>query len=132
MKEQFVSYKIALALKEKGFEEYCFSAYRNTDGEESLLSLSKWRNGEPYDNHPEWCAAPLWQQVVDWFIEKYNLSIEVSFINIISMGAYGWSYQIIYASKERPLPCDLGSFLPQFDTRKEALEFSINEALKLI
>lgn len=77
MKEQFVTYEIAKMLKEKSFNEYCFSAYRNTDGEKSLMGLSKWKNGEVYDNHEGFAAAPIWQQVEEWLRKKHNIYIYI-------------------------------------------------------
>jgi hypothetical protein len=73
MFQEFVSYSAALELKKLGFNEECFSAYRNTDGEESLMGLNTWTNtGNGYYNmDPGYCTAPLYQQVFEWFRKKY-------------------------------------------------------------
>jgi len=78
MKNLFADYKTSKILKELGFDEICFSAYRNTDGEESLMGLSNWTNsGNGYYNiHAGYCAAPLWQQVKEWLWEKHKIKIE--------------------------------------------------------
>ena len=63
MKEQFVTYEIALALKELGFDEECFGLYKN----EILL-----RDYETFQRNEflNCIKAPLWQQVIDWFDNK--------------------------------------------------------------
>ena len=86
MEKEFVPYELALKLKELGFDECCFKAYRQshftlTTGEEDetpfrlydLLTSNSfyngWREGE--------CTAPLWQQTFDWFREKgYGAFVE--------------------------------------------------------
>jgi hypothetical protein len=64
MKNEFVPYDIALAMKELGFDEPCFGFYNDMD------------NNTPMGgNYP--CdglnSAPLYQQAFRWFREKYNL-----------------------------------------------------------
>lgn len=96
MNHLFVPYELAAKLKEKGFDEECFKAYRNSDGEEYLMSLGIWRNGSPHDNHPEFAAAPLYQQVVEWLRVVHG-------INILPIENYRypdsimerWKYQIV-------------------------------------
>ena len=66
MIKEFVPYKIALALKELGFDEPCLTSY-NENGKifkvwenEIVMGITK-------------CSAPLYQQAFRWFREKYNL-----------------------------------------------------------
>ncbi len=68
MDKEFIPYKQALALKELGFNEECFSAY--IDNTSKLMFLSNWKSGSI---HPkDFCIAPLYQQAFRWFREKYN------------------------------------------------------------
>jgi hypothetical protein len=63
MKEEFITYEQALALKELGFDEPCLMYI---DDEEDLIN----------DDTAEWIGAvkaPLKQQVFRWFREKHNL-----------------------------------------------------------
>ena len=63
MKEEFVTYDTASALKELGFNEPCFMYI---DDEGDLIN----------DDTAEWLRAvkaPLKQQVFRWFREKHNL-----------------------------------------------------------
>lgn len=78
MKDQFVTYEIALALKELGFDEECLGYYYN--GNYFLGTNKSFTNSEiELENITKTPAitAPLWQQVIDWFREKYNIQIEI-------------------------------------------------------
>ena len=80
MKEQFVTYEIALKLKELGFDEECFGRYEGTD-----YYLEKWNGVKLEPTHTtsqntfSWqlASTPLWQQVIDWFREKHNIWIQI-------------------------------------------------------
>lgn len=82
MEKQFVTYEIALAVKELCFNEWCF-AYFSSEGEynEFLYYDMEHQNSNlqsDYGGEKE-CTAPLWQQVIDWFREKHSLDIHVTF-----------------------------------------------------
>ena len=86
MKNLFVPYEIALALKEKGFYEPCLGAYINTCDEidiemgnfkEPILYISATYNSIEYKNSENIILAPLYQQVIDWFREKHKIQIEI-------------------------------------------------------
>ena len=74
MKEQFVTYEIALKLKELGFDELCFGEYIIPENPELEIYQDNDYNMY-YDKPKSICLAPLWQQVIDWFREKHNMSI---------------------------------------------------------
>jgi hypothetical protein len=72
LKNEFVPYEQALALKELGFDEPCFGKIYADGGSEQL--------SYPYKNSDQIgkvtsCSAPLYQQVFRWFREKYNAHI---------------------------------------------------------
>jgi len=73
MKNEFVKYEQALALKELGFDEQCFSFY-NIEGE-LYESEGYYRRG--YNVHEDEVIAPLYQQVFSFFREKYKLYPEI-------------------------------------------------------
>jgi hypothetical protein len=84
MKEQFVTYEIALSLKELGYDEECLAAFNN--GKICLLGEFKKINPMKWD-----APAPLWQQCIDWFREKQKIHI------IFSAGRdLGYSYRAVY------------------------------------
>ena len=82
MKNQFVTYEIALKLKELGFDEECFCTYHNAE-----LSRNPSHKidatpiqGKPYiwknsKFHNSIVCAPLWQQVIDWLREEHNIHL---------------------------------------------------------
>tara|TARA_R110000796_G_scaffold205102_1_gene321134 strand:+ start:1378 stop:1767 length:390 start_codon:yes stop_codon:yes gene_type:complete len=72
MKNEFVPYDIALAMKELGFDEECFGCFTK----DKKLSLDYSTNkGEGH--YFQDCAAPLYQQAFRWFREKYDLVSEI-------------------------------------------------------
>ena len=77
MGDLFVTYSIAKKLKALGFNASCFSAYRNTDGEKQLMGVSKWTNTGTENTHEGYCAAPIYQQVVEWLRWKYGIFVAV-------------------------------------------------------
>jgi hypothetical protein len=62
MKEEFVTYDTALALKELGFNEPCFM-YIDDEGDYIIDQTAEWLGA---------VKAPLKQQVFRWFREKYK------------------------------------------------------------
>ena len=71
MKEQFVTYEIALALKELGFDEECFGYYSEQHDKTKILYLYQ---EEDYFDEIR-LEAPLWQQIIDWLRETYKINI---------------------------------------------------------
>lgn len=68
MKEQFVPYEQALKLKELGFDEECFTYFKNGIidlDDEGILEIYK--NYDAHNDIDEYISSPLWQQAFDWF-----------------------------------------------------------------
>ncbi len=77
MKEKFVNYEIALALKELGFDEEC-GAFYFKDLENIYQKCCEWfvSNDDVYYYGEEiLCVAPLYQQAFRWFREKHDLDV---------------------------------------------------------
>ena len=99
MKNQFVTYEIALKLKELGFDEPCLATYSyNTQ----LYDKGKFRieiTPQPFyypdvNPLPRFILAPLWQQVIDWFREKHKINIFFDCeMNISSMEVDWFKYR---------------------------------------
>lgn len=64
MEKEFISYDLALALKELGFDEPCFMIYY--DGTNEL-------RGSSHFLYSRDIKAPLYQQAFRWFREKHSL-----------------------------------------------------------
>ena len=70
MKNEFIPYEQALALKKLGFDEPCFGYY-NIDS--FNLKTPTFNMGKPFEH--KWCLpAPLYQQAFRWFREKCGLN----------------------------------------------------------
>ena len=80
MRNEFIPYKEALALKELGFDEPCFYMW-NIDTKELFSSNSTDINGQPTNldliGNVDF-TAPLYQQAFRWFREKYGLFSEIN------------------------------------------------------
>lgn len=128
MIKQYVPYKIAFALKELGFNEECFGWYylNNPD----YIEYERCKLKDCTDIH---ISAPLWQQVIDWFREKYKLSIY-----IIPNGVFDESKHVFRIdSKDRMLILDklnnVYSFISDWiDNYEESRESSILKAIEIV
>lgn len=100
MKEQFVTYEIALALKELGFDKSCLAYFDiNYDSITQKYTGKLILGKDPeyltcqrrmhYMFGQQICLAPLWQQAIDWFREKYKINI-----SLIPWNYNTWWYQI--------------------------------------
>lgn len=71
MKEQFVTYELALELKKLGFDEECFGYFNG-----GTLYIYQEEDLEPWlRSYPQ---APLWQQAFYWLLWKLkHISIEI-------------------------------------------------------
>lgn len=80
MNEDFVSYELAVKLKEKGFDAPCYGYYHCNGGNDSFELCG---NGD-YDflnsKNKHRIAAPTIPQVCKWLREEKKLHIEVMFI----------------------------------------------------
>jgi hypothetical protein len=75
MEKLFVKYEEALALKELGFDEPCFTWHWDDIG---------LYNGLEYGNHNKRehvVSAPLYQQAFRFFREKYNISYSIDWMS---------------------------------------------------
>jgi hypothetical protein len=91
MKNEFVIYEQALALKELGFDEPCLAFY---SPKEELYPVFQEPSKGPYFNNGsfiETLRAPLYQQAFRWFREKHNLVFNFISYNIVKPGEYHWS-----------------------------------------
>lgn len=86
MKDQFVTYEIAKYLKDLGFDEPCLGIY---NGMQEIYCDSKIEHFTSQEkvqyifgnDKVNVILAPLWQQVIDWFREKYNIFIDIQHQN---------------------------------------------------
>ena len=78
MKNEFISYEEALALKELGFDEECLAFYLFEDINHLMINDE---DDMYYDSSSiNLTLAPLYQQAFRWFREKYNLHHSISIL----------------------------------------------------
>lgn len=96
IKNQFVTYEIALKLKELGFDEPCLAYYSNKYGDIELFSEFTLDHSKTvFYNYSEYeTIAPLFQQIIDWFREKYKL-----YVNIEPKITKEWEFSISELNK---------------------------------
>ena len=88
MNKEFVTYALALALKELGFDEPCFSIYK-TNGELIFTEFYEYNKLQKYSEKShigsDWlslkCYAPLYQQAFRWFRENHNLMFQIYYLH---------------------------------------------------
>lgn len=136
MKEQFVSYEIAMCLCEMGFNKPCCAKYYRIDkdkAEKSMICcsplLAKDYNSIQIekigllDVYKPYYSVPTWQQAIDWLRDKHNL-----FIVIKKDYTDGEYYGIESIIEEEDGFQDCGTY----KTYEEARESAILKALELI
>ena len=127
MNKEFCTYEQALALKELGFNEPCFSFYIDVDN--FLYTNQKWLN---YNLNDKRISAPLYQQVFRWFREKYNLCGEVYTVN---MGAIDYTFQIrdLYSEdvKHNNFEAYTGGYIGTFLTYEEAEQACLDKLIEI-
>ena len=126
MEKQFVTYEIALKLKEFGFDEKCFAIYDAYQDNRLVYLCEDGRNpsGTIKTNASMdfSCLAPLWQQCVDWFRRTHNLHIAIKTDYCCT-----FYYTIYNVNKQRVIHS-----LCQYKTYEEARVQAILKTLKLI
>ena len=106
MEEQFVTYEIALKLKELGFDEECFGYWRD-ENKPCPITMCKFTTKYDFDddiNFPKFkCLAPLWQQVIDWLRDEHDIVIEIARQKYFDTYANSYAYEAVckvYKNKE--------------------------------
>lgn len=86
MEEKFVTYDIALKLKELGFNEGVCAYFKgdiyagdNTDGVFCWWGEMNKHGGWPVIENDSIVPAPLWQDAEDWLLKKHKICIEYIF-----------------------------------------------------
>ena len=98
MEKQFVTYEIALSVKELGFNEECLACYSPHLGNGVFELTSKGSSNEKSSFNERFikagavngCSAPLWQQVIDWLREKHGIIIGFMNVNIHTNLEFMW------------------------------------------
>lgn len=113
MKEQFVTQKIALALKELGFDKPCFGGWSDT---------GKWCY------HPDSdiiLDAPLWQQAINWLKKSKGILVNLSPSSTANDNQIThWIFDIYLDGYHKYMSKD-------YTTSREAVKEGVLKAIKL-
>ena len=118
MKEEFIPYEEALALKELGFNEECFGYYDVT-GEMSTKEIL-------FQGEVVSITAPLYQQAFRWFREKYGY---VGLVQLVEP-EYGGDYGYVIYYKPNHLAVD--HWNKGFNTHEEAQLVCLKKLIEIV
>lgn len=112
MKKQFVTYEIALGLKELGFDEEVlayFTSEKKLEFTDTDLSISG----------GQWLLpAPLWHQAFDWLRKKYGIMVQVEYTFKRNVN---WKYRIGFSETSKP-----------YTTPEKAREKGVLRAIEIV
>jgi hypothetical protein len=116
MTKEFVPYKLAVKLKELGFDEPCFTYYYEDTGKIRTGLSIHIHNGWTYSGTKrlETTLAPTFSQSFRWFREKYDL-------NYVIVKAESWFYTINGCNTQEG-----------FNTYKEAELACLTKLIKIV
>lgn len=134
MNEDYVSYELALKLKECGFDEPCIAEWAcEPDGKPILLGSTAFvfSNAELKGRD---VTAPLLYQAQKWLREKHDIHIQIE-----AVMQKQWTYTLVdtaplsdmYGEWHDRIPEDREGY-PQISTYEQALSDGIASALELI
>jgi hypothetical protein len=132
MKNEFVTYEQALALKELGFDEPCFSFYIDVD--KFLYTNQKWLD---YNLNSRRISAPLYSQAFRWFREKHGLHANINSVadstqyGFIPNGKYSGTIDDVTIGKEM-IATDTVCLIPVGDTYEEAEQACLDKLIEII
>ena len=128
MKNEFVTYEQAVALRELGFDEPCLAKH---DLKHILLRVEECKSQENAQEL-DYILAPLYQQAFRWFREKHNLCGEVYTVN---MGAIDYTFQIrdLYSEdiKHDNFEAYTGGYTGTFLTYEEAESACLDKLIEI-
>lgn len=137
MERRFVSNKIAVLLKELGFDEECFAYFDSTSRFEMFEYYDFNRTNSTlqsdYGGTDKYCTAPLWQQVEEWLRELHNIQLSI-FPNYDGDGVETvWDCNIINLCWGHYKEHHIEDYIRNSDKdRSKCLETAILRALELL
>ena len=143
MVNQFVSYEVALKLKELNFDELCLTTFDNYKRLKSIYAIDEEDVEDenlaidtPYTKYCQnsnifdgFVAAPLWQQAIDWLrdVERIYISIKSQ----TDLGRDSFWYEI-YRFDSSKIISNHASSGDGYGTFQEAREQAILKAIACI
>ena len=130
MKELFVPFNIAKALKKKDFDEECLAIWSNVNRKTGLYTSKRYSFTiiKQKSQIHKGISAPLYQQVIDWFREKHNIQINITWNKFYPTHPYMWEIRPTWIDQ----PLQPYGYSGMSETYYLSLQRAIEEALKLI
>lgn len=129
MKHLFVPYEIAKILEEKGFDEKCIAHHVfEQPNNNYVFQVGCYFYREV---KPNYTLAPLYQQVVDWFLDKHKIYITEKANTLLTH----FSCKVWKSERIGDTANQQGKWTETYPyglSRYEALDMAIKDALKLI
>lgn len=124
--EDYVSFKIAKLLKEKGFEILTNKVYDN-QGKLDYQNVVCWQ-----ENRLPYISAPTHQMAMKWLREEHKLSIDICTVQGkgISYMFNIWDFSTIHDNKFIGGMFDLREQLYDFLTHEDAVEAALKYSLE--
>lgn len=127
MEDQFVTYEIALDLRELGFNEDCLGAFVTKDRGFSIVdTTTEFELSNFLCQTENVVLAPLWQQCLDWFREKHD--IHINFESLVKDNNYVYTFDVLYTIET----IKLFSCKMRYETFSEARKQAILKAIDII
>ena len=139
MKEKdYVTYEVAILLKEKGYNEPCKYYFRNYDKkfmESNGLLYNKDYDNKEFDSNVVECTAPSLYEAHKWLREKHDLYIDAGITGDYAVDADGnkcdewnfWTFDIYYITKFSGHLIDChGVFDSYEEALNEGIKFNLN------
>jgi hypothetical protein len=141
MNKEFIEYEQALALKELGFDEPCFTFYPKEgkmgfDGKYHSIKEG-YKNStvnaiwiKRYKKDFECVTAPLYQQAFIWFIEKHGIFVSIVPNRHGSLDSFiGWIYVPLNGSTK---DINVGDYKIGFKTYEEAEQACLIKLIEIV
>jgi hypothetical protein len=128
MNNEFVSYEIALKLKELGFDEPCFTYYYELNSNLRTHLVVDINNAWTYLGNTNFgfTLAPLYQQVFKWLRNKYDIDISINTIYYKYNENISKKYRVVIDNET------VFKYLGFYDTYEEAQKECILDLISII
>ena len=123
MKNEFIPYEQALALKELGFDEECFGLYHN----DKTFYPTQCKSHKQF--YGQICSAPLYQQVFKFFRIRYNL---YSYIEPVLVEQAKSKVKFDYVILEEDKEEEIEYYNKPFHTYEEAELACLNKLIEIV
>lgn len=123
----YVSYELALKLKECGFDWKTDHLYRKDadNGDQNMLIHSGFDNYNEHWSASDWCSAPSLYAAQKWLRKEKEIFVEVT-----SDALYDWGFFILELDEDANIGVVRGSEI--YRSYEQALSAGITTALELI